>query len=553
MIPRLPDFRGDLIDDPAALDDWAGASGPVFLRPRAVARPADVESVASLVRWAVETGTPLVPRGAGTGMPGGNVGDGVVLDLGRLDTLEVAPGGEHVRAGAGVTAARAREAARSAGRDLPALPSSAEWCTVGGVAANDAAGARSFRYGSAQAWVDALDVVGADGEPRRLRRGDVPDPEIFRLHGDLLASLPVPFDWPEVRKNASGYGLDRFRETADPLDLWIGSEGTLGVITAVHLRTFPVPGARGAALIGVPDRSDLPGIASIAGAADATACEWFGARLLDLGGLGDDGRLAGLDRTRGVCLVEVVGESVAEVQERLEVIGQDTRGLGGIRATTDPERIESFWSLRHDASPRIEAAAGAGRRSTQFIEDSVVPLGELPRYLDGLDRILRSHGVDAVLFGHAGDGNIHVNPLLDLTRAAWRDVARSVLEEVVELVASCGGTLSGEHGDGRLRAPFLERIWGPATVRAFERVKRSFDPTGVFNPGVILPLPGQDPLEGFGAAPDFATRNRGPVPPATERYGADRETAGFGRDGGRASAPARPAARSAAGRSLETV
>ncbi len=510
MASRPPDFRGELIDDEARLDAWSGASGPFYARPDAVALPDDERDVRALVRWAVETGTPLVPRGAGTGMPGGNVGTGIVLDLSRLDELEVTGNGV-VRAGAGVVAARARDVARRVGRDLPALPSSAEWCTVGGIAASDAAGARSFRYGSAHAWVVGLDVVDGGGRLRRFRRGDVPDPETFRLHGDLLAMLTVPLAWPDVRKNASGYALDRFLETADPLDLWVGSEGTLGVITAVHMQTFPMPDARGAALVGVPDRTLLPSIAIAAGTVDATACEWFGARLLELGGLGDDARLAGLDRTRGVCLVEVTGDSRSDVERRLAALEGEASVFGGVRTTTDAERIEDFWSLRHDASPRIEAGAGAGRRSTQFIEDCVVPLGALPRWLDGLDATLERHGVDAVLFGHAGDGNIHVNPLLELDRADWRDTVRGVLDDVVELVADCGGTLSGEHGDGRLRAPYLERVWGARTLRAFEHVKRTLDPAGVFNPGVIIPEVGQDPLEGFGAAPDFAVRSRGPV------------------------------------------
>jgi FAD/FMN-containing dehydrogenase len=443
-------------------------------------------------------------------MPGGNVGGGIVLDLSDLDALEVGREGI-VSAGAGVVAARARDLARDAGRDLPALPSSAEWCTVGGIAANDAASARSFRYGPAHAWIEGLDVVGADGRLRRLRRGDVPDPEMFTLHDELLAGLSVPFEWPEVRKNASGYALDRFLETVDPLDLWIGSEGTLGVITAVHLRTFPRWRARGAALIGVPQRADLPRIAAEAGAIGATACEWFGARLLELGGLGHDSRLDGLDRTCGVCLVEVVGESADEVENAIDRLIAESTEFGGIRTTTDPDRVEAFWSLRHDASPRIEAHAGAGRRSTQFIEDCVVPLDALPAWLDGLDSILGTYGVDAVLFGHVGDGNVHVNPLLELGDPDWRTTARAVLDEVVDLVAGCGGTLSGEHGDGRLRAPYLERIWGAPTVRAFRRVKTTFDPTGIFNPGVILPESSQDPLEGFGAAPDFHIRSRGPV------------------------------------------
>ncbi len=510
MIPRPPAFRGELIDDPTDVDPWSGASGPFFHPPSAVARPLDADAVAILVSWAVERGVPLIPRGAGTGMPGGNVGDGVILDLRHLDEITVLDHGV-VHAGAGATAAAARAAARSGGLDLPALPSSAEWCTVGGIAANDAAGARSFRYGPAHEWIEGLEVVGADAVPRTIRRGDAPDAVSADLRKRLTDMLAEPLPWPDVRKNASGYALDRFLDSGDIVDLWIGSEGTLGVITGVHLRATAAPAARGVALLGVSERSNLPGLVELAAEVEATACEWFGARLIELGGLGDDERIRGLDRRAGICLIEVVGDSSADVDARLARLVRRADPTGGIRTTSDPSRIDAFWSVRHDASPRIEALAGRSRRSTQFIEDCVVPVSALPAWLDGLERILTSHGMDAVLFGHVGDGNIHVNPLLDLTEPSWRNVARSVLDEVVELVARLGGTLSGEHGDGRLRAPFIEQIWGTEVTRAFEHVRRTLDPSGVFNPGVILPLPGQDPLEGFGAAPDFADRNRGPV------------------------------------------
>jgi FAD/FMN-containing dehydrogenase len=518
---RPPSFDGDFLDDAASIDAWAGASGPFYLPPRAVALPSDASAVATLVRWAVATNTALVPRGAGSGMPGGNVGPHVVLDLSRLDRIDV--GDDRVVAGAGAVAADVRAAVRAAGRDLPALPSSAPWCTVGGIVANDAAGARSFRWGSAHAWVDRLDVVGVDGELRTLRRGDVADAEVFALHAHLLSTLPVPLTWPQVRKNASGYALDRFLETGDPLDLWVGSEGTLGVVVAAELRSFPRPAARGVALIGPGDRACLPEVVGLAGSVDADACEWFGERLLDLGELADDPRLAGLDLGAGVCLVEVTGTET-EVSDRLDRIAASAPP-GGCRTTTDADTIEAFWGIRHDASPSIEARAGADRRSTQFIEDCVVPVAALPAWLDRLDAALDEHRIEAVVFGHLGDGNLHVNPLLDLSDPGWREAARGLMEGVVDIVSDLGGTLSGEHGDGRLRGAYHTRIWGGAITRAFAVVKRAFDPAGVFNPGVIVPLDGQDPFDGFGAAPDFARGSRGPARRRTRQLVAEGETA----------------------------
>jgi FAD/FMN-containing dehydrogenase len=160
----------------------------------------------------------------------------------------------------------------------------------------------------------------------------------------------------------------------------------------------------------------------------------------------------------------------------------------------DPGEQHGFWTVRHAASPII--AAQAGRRvSMQFIEDSVVPVDRLPDYILALREILARHHLPAVIFGHGGDGNLHVNPLVDVDRPGWRDELETVLGEVAALVASLGGTLSGEHGDGRIRAPLLETIWGSATVNLFREIKEIFDPARILNPGVILPLPGQRPLD----------------------------------------------------------
>jgi FAD/FMN-containing dehydrogenase len=130
----------------------------------------------------------------------------------------------------------------------------------------------------------------------------------------------------------------------------------------------------------------------------------------------------------------------------------------------------------------------------QFIEDGAVPLPRLPEYVEGVRRAFAARGVSGVIFGHAGDAHVHVNPLLDVRQPKWRSQVEELLEEVVALTARLGGTLSGEHGDGRVRAPLLERVWPSEAVRAFGLVKKAFDPANIFNPGVKIPLPGQTSL-----------------------------------------------------------
>lgn len=152
-----------------------------------------------------------------------------------------------------------------------------------------------------------------------------------------------------------------------------------------------------------------------------------------------------------------------------------------------------MWELRHAASP-ILATLGPSLTSMQFIEDGAVPPARLPEYVRGVRAALERHGVRGVIFGHAGDSHVHVNPLIDVEAPGWRDTVRALLDEVSRLTAQLGGTLDGEHGDGRLRAPLLPRVWPESAMRLFRMVKDAFDPAGILNPGAKLPVAGAESI-----------------------------------------------------------
>ncbi len=162
-----------------------------------------------------------------------------------------------------------------------------------------------------------------------------------------------------------------------------------------------------------------------------------------------------------------------------------------VAVTEDQER--SMWRLRHAASP-ILSTLGPSLTSMQFIEDCAVPPARLPDYVRGVREIFAKHDVKGVIFGHAGDSHVHVNPLIDVTRPDWRDTVAAMLREVVSLAARLGGTLDAEHGDGRLRTPLLPQVWPPEVIERFAQVKTAFDPMGIFNPGVKVATPHERPI-----------------------------------------------------------
>ncbi len=492
---------GELSTNPEVLSAASRSTGPIRIKPRALAQPTTLDEIRELTRMARAEGRSLTTRGAATGMPGGNVGPDLVVEMmtGFSTIEEPDLANKTIVAGAGAILGDVAKIAATHGLDLPPMPSSAALCSVGGAVANNAAGARSFGHGAIRDWVLDVEAVLGDGSVIRLD-GETHHPGLNKLRVQLGDRWPqMAPDWPQVRKNSSGYAIPEFLASNGAAQLLTGSEGTLGIVTRTRFRLREAPAARGVGLVALPAVEDLLPVIAAARRVGASACEFFGQRFLAMADLSNHptaGPIVG--RAWGMILVEVEGTD-QRVLADLDGLAAAWRALGfRFTMSADPSEVEALWAIRRDASPTIAARAKAGQTSVQFVEDSVVPVENLPQYLTDLDRILDTARIEGIVFGHAGDGNVHVNPLIDFRDPNWKAKVRGILEGVAESVARCGGTLSGEHGDGRIRAPLLDRIWSSEAISAFHLIKDSLDPHGVLNPGVILPTPGQDPLSGMG-------------------------------------------------------
>ncbi|HSU15048.1 FAD-binding oxidoreductase [Longimicrobium sp.] len=499
-------FGGLFLLEVSARTAYGQASGILSGLPDAVAVPRDADDVAAVVRWAAARGQALIPRAAGTGMPGGNVGRGVAVDLHRFFRAapEIDAPARTARVQPGVTLAELNRAAAGDGLLFPVDPSSGDRATFGGIVANNSGGSHTVLHGSARAWIQSLDLVLADGTRVATTRGEGErDPRLAEIlapvdemlatgRGEILAR------WPRVRKNSSGYALKEYLESGDAVDLLVGSEGTLALVTGATVRLAPMPRARGLALVEFTDLAAAGAAVEQILTLRPSTCEIIDRTFIDLVRQGDEDPGYPLrEGLEAILFVEMEGDSEDEVAARLRALETAMAGVADrVSIATDAAQRERFWHVRHAASPMIAKLAGH-RVSMQFIEDGVVPVARLADYIRLLRRILGERGLPAVIFGHAGDGNLHVNPLVDVKKPRWREEVEEVVYEVAEGVAALGGTMTGEHGDGRLRAPLLETIWGTEMVARFRAVKDAFDPAGILNPGVILPLPGQRPLDGI--------------------------------------------------------
>jgi FAD/FMN-containing dehydrogenase len=235
----------------------------------------------------------------------------------------------------------------------------------------------------------------------------------------------------------------------------------------------------------------------------AVACELLDRTFLDLARTGGTNEVPA--DAEAVLLAEVEGESSAPAADAARVIASLFTEAGAtlVRIALDAPTETELWELRHAASP-ILSRLDPSLRSMQFIEDGAVPPERLAEYVRGVRESLARNGIRGVIFGHAGDAHVHVNPLVDVSAADWRSRVGRILDEVTDLVARLGGTITGEHGDGRLRTPLLDRVWSEEAMQRFALVKESFDPSGIFNPGVKVALPGERPIDAVKYDPSLA-------------------------------------------------
>jgi len=317
------------------------------------------------------------------------------------------------RAGASVTWAEVNDAAKPYGLRLPPDPSSGAFATSGGMVATNAAGPRTVQYGSVRSWVEALEVVEAEGTVRTVRRG-MGNGKEFALTADSRRLIADRF--PKTRKNASGYALDRFAESGDEIDLLVGSEGTLAIVTAVHWRLDPIPPDVAGAALGFADLESMTEAVPYLVSLKPSALELLDESLLQF--VPDAPKVACL------LLVEFERESAAAARG---VVGDAVRGLkqsvSHVETAVTRAGLEKLWSVRREASPAL-ARLPATQRSLQLIEDGCVPLDALGAYVAGLRAAADRRGIPVAIFGHAGDGHIHVNTLPDTTRDGWREARK---------------------------------------------------------------------------------------------------------------------------------
>ncbi|HQR60699.1 MAG TPA: FAD-linked oxidase C-terminal domain-containing protein [Methylophilaceae bacterium] len=437
-----------LFTDPVDCYAYAYDNSRNFRPPLAVAFPLTTEDVQAVVRLCHEHRIPLVPRGRGTGTAGGSVPEqgGVALSLERMNRiLKFDPDNRMAIIEPGVLNQELQDALKPAGFFWPPDPSSAPYCSVGGNLATCAAGPHAVKYGVARDHVLGLKAVTGSGE--LIKTGCY------------------------TTKGVVGYDLTR---------LIVGSEGTLAVIVEATLTLTPLPRATGGITAQYRDTTSCAhAIAAImAQPFVPSALEFLDNNALNLIRNRHPGMLP--EDMRALLMIEVDG-SQSEVAEATEAVIQTCR-VDGLIEAKEAADTKSLWAARKALSPLLRDVA-----PKKINEDVAVPVSRLPELLGGIEQLAAHHRIANVNFGHAGNGNIHVNLLVNPDNGDEMQRAEACLDEVFSLVLSLDGTLSGEHGVGMAKRPFVPREIDATTISLMKSVKQAFDPNNILNPGKLFP------------------------------------------------------------------
>jgi FAD/FMN-containing dehydrogenase/Fe-S oxidoreductase len=492
-------LKGELHFDELTRALYSTDASVFQVQPLAVVVPRDEEDVQALVRYAAEHQLSLVPRGAGTGLAGESLGTGIVVDLSRHFRQILDVGGDTVRVQPGVVYRDLTLRLHEVGRRFAPDPTSGATCTLGGMLATNASGARALKYGYTRDHVAELRVVLNNGDaawagrlPRPLpgdgRLGEVAAQTagLLERHADLIRA-----GQPRTRFNRCGYLLHDVL-TPDHLDLarlLVGSEGTLAFFTEATLRTVPLPGGRSLAFFGFASLDAALRAAQQALPSGPSACELIDRRLVSLArGRGADVAALVPAAAEAVLLVEFEADTPADARDAAAGLADrlyrtESLALYAVTAFA-PEEIDRLWQLREMALPNLFGLRG-GPQPVAFIEDVAVPPEELAAFLPRVQDILRRHDTTASYLIHAGAGQVHTRPFLDLQRPD--DVAKmwAIADEVHGVALDLGGTVSGQHGTGLARTPWVARQYG-ALYPVFRELKTIFDPHQLFNPGKII-------------------------------------------------------------------
>ncbi len=505
-------IEGEVRFDAVSRSMYATDASVYQMMPLRVVIPRSREDVRRTLELCREPGVSITPRGGGTSQAGQAIGEGIQIDFSKYMNriLEVNEAEQYVRLEPGIVLDHLNAHLRPYGLSLPVDISTADRAVVGGMIANNSAGTRSIVYGMTVDYVEELTVMLSDDSmvemgslseaawATKTEQDDL-EGECYRVVSQLAAEHAAEIDkrYPKIMRRVGGYNLNRFVKKGQPLnmaEMLVGSEDTLGLTLEAKLRLVPLPKAREVTVVQFDTILEAMAATPHILEHEPSALELVDKRILDTTRgkvkyeplrdfiVGDPG---------AILIVEVTGEMADGLGERLDRMETKLReaGLGHhMHRAANAAEQGRIWSLRRAALGLTLAQTGDAK-AISFVEDAAVDLRYLHDYIKSFQEILDAHDTEAGFYAHASVGLLHIRPVVDMKTETRVHNFHSIADQISDLVLKYGGAFSGEHGDGLVRSPFQEKMFGPVLYNAFCTIKQTFDPDGILNPGKIVHAP----------------------------------------------------------------
>ena len=516
-------FRGEVADDEATLSTYSRDASLFKVKPKLVVFPKNAEDLKALVKWVGDnSGFSVTVRAAGSDMTGGPLSESIVADVTKhINKMgDVREEGTTVEPGMFYRDFETKTLEKNL--ILPCFTASKNLCALGGMFGNNCAGERSLRYGKMENFILETKVIFSDGneylaKPLSREALDIKmaqndfEGNVYKNLFNLIKENREIIERakPRVSKNSAGYYLwnvlSRALDTFDLNKLLVGSQGTLGIVTEMKLRLVPVKKYHDLVALFFKSWDELPQVVNAILPQDPESLETFDKDTLKLGihFMPEVARKAGssffsfalkflpealisvemLGLPKLVVLVEVSEDTEEEVKNKVRNIVEAIKPFNiWSRIVEKDSEEEKFWVMRRESFNLLRQHVKE-KRTAPFIDDFCIPPEKVPEFLPRALKILKDYDIDTNIAGHAGNGNYHIIPLMDLRKESERAKITAVADKFYDLVAECKGTITAEHNDGIIRTPYLGKMYSPEVLTLFQKTKEIFDPQNIFNPG----------------------------------------------------------------------
>jgi glycolate oxidase len=476
--------KGEILEDRWSRHVYSVDASHYEIEPAAVVCPADEYDVQRICKYSACHNIPITARGAGTGLLGQSLSNGVILDFSKhMDNL-VEIDNDFVIIQPGIVKGILDKELKKNNKFLPPDPASSNYCTLGGMIADNSSGVHSLGYGSTISFIQEIKVVYADGKMGFASAAKYDD-RMKKLRELLSLHIPeIRNRYPSVTKNSCGYRLDAVIDDDEfnPQKVFAASEGTLGVITAAKLRILDIPAYRSLMVLGFEDL-----LSAVSVVPEILKFSPVALEMLDHSIVRSDN-----DKASGAgCLlfIEFAGNGSSKKVEAsmmaCRLLLADRCSL--IEYASDEQSIIKMWMARKSALNSIMKLTVGSRKPIGLIEDTVVHPDFLVDHAANLLETYHENKLDYAIYGHVGDGNMHTRPLIDTASTKEVELMRNIANKVFTYVIKRGGTITGEHGDGLARTRYIEMVYGKSITSLFSTVKKLFDPAFTMNPCKKVP------------------------------------------------------------------